>query len=729
MSPKANTSESPPAPESYRFTVLTDALARTSAHTGHNALQELTRALGETLAAKRAHISRYSPDNSDEMCYEALWDGARVVSDGKFPIPGSASEQTLLKGEQFYWNDVGSRFPTHQQRYEKWGVCSYLGCPLIDANGKTIGVISVMFGPGAHDQTLAETVLRLFAIRASGELDRMLVDNERRQLEQALQSVVRGTADVLGAAFFNALVLELSRALGARAVYLTKINKRHGGGMERLAAIEDGKPLPTGEVILPEKSPTRETIEKGFVHIPSSLRGLYPDNPVFARLQPDSFLGIALRSSHGETLGTLTILSTKPLQDTELSRSMLAIFAARAATELERLDADAEVARIDQRLRHSQKLEALGTLSGGIAHDFNNILAGILGNTQLAQFDAGNPDVVRHHLALVEKGCYRARDLVIRILSFSRDHEPNRLPCSLVPVVHEALQLLQPGLRRCISLQTDFPDDDLYLLADPGQIHQIILNLGTNSSHAIGLNDGTIKVSAARLPQNDPLRKTHPEIRAEHTIRLSVQDDGTGIPLHLQDRIFEPFFTTKSAGKGSGLGLASVHGITHAHDGVIVLDSTPGSGATFHLCFPECAAPPEPTPAEETATAVPVNGKRLLFIDDESSISSLAEAALGHLGWEVVTFNDPLLGLACFEANPDAFTAVITDLSMPKLNGAELARAILSRRPDMPVLIITGYMKSREIEMARSVGARHVLSKPFNLESLSAALKQVIGDE
>ncbi len=711
----------------HRFHVLAEALSRTSAHTGHNALQELARAMGETLNARRAHISRFCSERPGYMRYIALWDGKSMHAHGAFLIEGSASGQSLRDGETHHWDDLCVRFPAHRKRYESWGVCSYLGAPLIDSQGRAIGVISVMFGPGTHDRLLTATVFRLFTIRAASELDHVLGEERRMELEHTLRAVVRGTASVLGEAFFSAIVLELSRALRARAVYLTRVHPHEPDRLVRLAGVEFDQQLPPGEVQMPEASPTREVLAAGYFQVTDSLRVLYPDHPTINRIQADSFIGVVLRSARGETLGALTLLGLDPLQDLDLAHSMLVIFAARAAAEIQRTESDSAVARINAQLRHTQKLEALGTLAGGIAHDFNNILAGILGNTQLAGLEVtANPKAVARHLDLVVQGCKRARDLIARILAFSCYHDQPRQPCALSPLVREALQLLEPSLPGNIQLRAQLAPDDVHILADPGQIHQILLNLGTNAAHALTPQGGTLEVSVTLLDPKDPWRARHTQVRPEHTVRLSVRDDGPGIPVDLQERIFEPFFTTKPTGEGSGLGLAGVHGMISAHDGAIVLESTRGEGATFHLCFASCAATAPLTDEPSFSTvSTPPRQRRVLLVDDERTITDIAMVSLRYAGWNVVVFNDPRAALAAICDDSAAFDVVVSDLSMPGLDGAMLAREVHALRPELPVIIITGFMRPHEVELARQAGVRDFLTKPFSMEALNELLQRV----
>lgn len=708
-----------------RFAMLAEVLTRTAIHTGANALQELTRTLGETLSAKRAHISRCCPESPQLMRVMAQW-GTSEPGGETFLIKGSASEQTLAEGERHYWGDLAEKFPHNVHTYRSWGVCSYLGAPLIDSHGKTIGVLAVLFGEGERDRVLAVTMLRLFAMRAAAELERLLIEERRAKIENALRAAARGTADVVGEAFFSVLVQELGRALGARAVYLSQLQPGKADWVLRIAGMEDGQPLPLVSEMLPRESPTRETLAAGYLHVPAEARARYPSNPVLARLEVDSFIGVALRSSHGETLGALTLLGVNPVQDVELARSMLLIFAARAAAEIQRGEADAAVARIERQLLQTQKMEAIGTLAGGIAHDFNNILTGILGNTQLAQLSVHtNSAAVLRHLELVTQGCLRARDLIARILAFTRNHEQPMQCCSLGLLVEEALNLLRPGLPPSITLRARLPDDEMHILADPGQIHQILLNLCTNAVYALTPGGGVIEVGVDEIPAHDDWRSRHVQVRPEHGVRITVSDNGPGIPSELHERIFEPFFTTKPPGHGSGLGLAGVHGMIQAHNGAIVLETEPDKGATFHICFERCAAPVATTgPTIATGNAKDARARlRLMIVDDEPTITEVARIGLGQHGWDVRAFNDPQAALAAFLQAPESFDAVVSDLSMPGMDGATLAGEILARRPGLPLVIVSGYLRGQGIESARRAGVTRFLNKPFDLNALDEILR------
>jgi signal transduction histidine kinase len=712
-----------------RLAVLTHALARTSAVTGHDALLRLIAEMGETLGARRAHISQPCADRPGYLRFIAMWDGRSVQTAGDFVLAGSASEQVLQHGEQFYWDDLASRFPHNRSPYDTWGVASYLGMPLHGADGRTIGVIAVMFGPDYHDRALAETVLRLFAIRAAGELDGIISANSHRKIEHAFQSVVRGTSAFFGQAFFPVLVQELAQALGAQAVYLTRLIDPAHGRLRRIAGIEHGRLLTESEIVMPALSPTRDTLAQGFLHVShGQLRGQYPGHPLWERVQAGAFIGVALHSAQGEALGALVLLGLAPMVDVEIARSMLAVFAARAAAEIQRIEADAHVARVEAQLRHAQKLEAIGTLAGGIAHDFNNILTAVLGNAQLAELDADHPDAVRRHLDCLQQGCRRARELVARILTFSGNHDPHKTVCPLSSLVEETIQLLRATLPAAVAIRTDFPPEPVHILGDPDQLHQIVMNLGTNAAHAMREKGGTLGFSIARVRLDEAFRRRHPQLNADHTLCLRVSDTGSGMDAAVREHIFEPFFTTKDVGEGSGLGLAVVHGIVEGHAGAIIVDSVPGQGTTFELYFTE-HADSLPGGAPSAGAGSPCDeplrgtGQRVLVVDDETMITELSQQMLRHLGYEAEIYNDPRMALQAFSASPERFDLLMSDLSMPVLSGMELAQAVLALRPTLPVIIATGFMRSHEIEHARRTGVRYFLPKPFTFDGLGNLLR------
>ena len=381
--------------------------------------------------------------------------------------------------------------------------------------------------------------------------------------------------------------------------------------------------------------------------------------------------------------------------------------------------------RLEQRVRQAQKLDALGTLAGGIAHDFNNILSILRGNLLLIEADLEPGHPIAPAIAEMSRACSRARDLVRQILTFGRQQEQDRKIIGLQDVIEEALKLLRSTVPAQIEIRSRFAENVPTVLADSGQIHQIVMNLGINASQAIDRSSGAITVELDEVHIDATLAHHSPDLHEGRYVRLRFGDSGAGMSRDVLERIFEPFFTTKPQGSGTGLGLAVVRGIVKSHDGGITVYSEPGKGTQFHIYFPvvEGAATEVPRPAP-----VPIAGKgqRILYLDDEDSLVLLARRLLERLGYRVAGFSDAAMALAAFEAAPDDFDLVLSDLSMPGLNGIDVARRVLEIRPEMPVLLASGYVRNEDVELARSIGVREVIWKPTTINEMGELLGRVL---
>ena len=379
--------------------------------------------------------------------------------------------------------------------------------------------------------------------------------------------------------------------------------------------------------------------------------------------------------------------------------------------------------KMEQQLLQSQKMEALGTLAGGIAHDFNNILLAIGGNARLAIEEVPPEHPAQQSLREIAKAGTRASSLVRQILAFSRRRAADRKPIAVQPVVEEALALLRATLPARIQICTGFSPDLPAISADSTQLHQVIMNLGTNAARAMGEYGGTLAVTARQVivtPETVDIAK----VRAGNYVRLSVSDDGCGMDVSVMERIFDPFFTTQPVGQGTGLGLSVVHGIMKDHEGSIMVYSEPGKGTVFHLYFPTAGAVADQA-VTRPAAAPQGNGEHLLFVDDEESLVYLAERSLGRLGYNVSGFTDPVLALKAFAENPAQFGAVVTDLSMPGLSGGELARKLIAIRPDIPIVMTSGYIRPEDELEARTIGVRDLILKPDSIDELAKSLHRV----
>jgi PAS domain S-box-containing protein len=389
----------------------------------------------------------------------------------------------------------------------------------------------------------------------------------------------------------------------------------------------------------------------------------------------------------------------------------------------ERVAAEERQRALEAQLKQAQKMEAIGTLAGGIAHDFNNILAGILGSIQLAEHELPGDAPARPLLERATRACLRARDLVAKILTFSRRGEPQRKVQAVTPLVREAVGLLRASLPATIDFHSSFTTEPTPVLCDAGQVHQIIMNLGANGAHAMRERGGALAVTVEVCAPEAAFLAAHPAYAADRSVCITISDTGTGMDDATRERIFEPFFTTKPVGEGTGLGLALVHGIVEDYGGGIVVKSELHVGTTFRIYLPIATTP---AAAGSTSPFAPPSGRgtgqRLLFVDDEADVVSIATHALTLLGYRPTTFTQPVEALAAFRRDPSAFDAVVSDLTMPGMSGADLIAEIRSKRPDLPALVMTGYLRGADAERIRALGVTSFLEKPFTLATLAGAL-------
>ncbi len=376
----------------------------------------------------------------------------------------------------------------------------------------------------------------------------------------------------------------------------------------------------------------------------------------------------------------------------------------------------------------SQKLEALGTLAGGIAHDFNNILLAINGNAQLALADVSPGNLAEQSISEILKAGARASDLVKRILGFSRPQEQKKQVLKLQPVIEEALKLTRATLPARIRFETTFAADVPPARVDPGQLHQVIVNLATNAAHAIGEKNGKIEIRLDTANVNAEDRHTAGTLEAGRYLRLYVSDDGCGMDRATLNRIFDPFFTTKKQGEGTGLGLSVVHGIVTSHGGAIAVTSQPGEGTAFHIYFP-IATEAVDVIGEAPKELAQSRGERIMYVDDEEALVFLATRMLERRGYRVSGFIDAVSALQEFREHPDEFDVVVSDLSMPRMSGFELTEEIHRTRADIPVVLTSGYLQADDQEKAEGLGIRETIQKPATAEKLAGVLQRILSEQ
>ncbi|MGD8971217.1 MAG: CHASE2 domain-containing protein, partial [Desulfobacterales bacterium] len=394
----------------------------------------------------------------------------------------------------------------------------------------------------------------------------------------------------------------------------------------------------------------------------------------------------------------------------------------------EKKKSELEHKELQTQLITAQKMEAIGTLAGGIAHDFNNILAAVMGHTELSLRDIPESSPLKRRLVNVLNACLRAKELVHQILTFSRQHKipgpPQPIQVGLI--IRETLKLLRSTLPTTIQIHTHIDSSRTVLIA-PTQMHQIMMNLCTNAKHAMEENGGilTVALRDAALPPASDSGHRDLDLPSGSYVKLTIKDTGHGMAPDIVNRIFDPYFTTKEKGDGTGLGLATVHGIVKNHGGSILVESAPGSGSAFHVYLPHANAVQLPN-RETPAHLLPKGCERILLIDDEDELVIVGRDMLQHLGYQVVTATSGQEALAIFRKKPEQFDMVLTDMTMPDMTGDTLSRELLKIRPDIPVILCTGYSEKIDAVEARQIGIRAFVLKPLTLGQLAQTVREVL---
>jgi len=380
---------------------------------------------------------------------------------------------------------------------------------------------------------------------------------------------------------------------------------------------------------------------------------------------------------------------------------------------------------LQEQVRQAQKMEALGTLAGGIAHDFNNILAAITINTELALLDTEEDCPARESLPLILRAAERGKELVKQIVTFSHHKEWERSPLRIAPVVQEALKLFRATLPGTVTVHEAIRASEATVEAHPAQIHQILSNLCQNASLAMKGKPGRLEVKLDAVDVDAAMASRHSGLKPGPYVRLAVADSGCGMPREIMNRVFEPFFTTRSPGEGSGLGLSVVHGIVRSYGGAITAYSEIGKGSTFSIFLP--LLPQETQPSEAMAVpAAETGSERILLVDDDAGqLKSLARM-LERLGYKITTRSSGRTAATAFKKDPEAFDLVITDQTMPGISGIELARDLVKVRPDIPIILNTGFSEKVNGESVGKDGIRAFIMKPFTAQELSGLIRKVL---
>ena len=428
---------------------------------------------------------------------------------------------------------------------------------------------------------------------------------------------------------------------------------------------------------------------------------------------------------HDRVIGLLHLGAMQPRAYDEQSLQLVERVSNQIAGAIANAQHYAARKRLEGQLQQAQKMEAIGTLAGGIAHDFNNLLAVVIGYTELLSLDLQAEAEAASYMHEILTACRRAKSLVQQILTFSRQGDPERRPILLHRVVNETLQLLRASLPTTVAFECHIDAQSGSVMADPTQMHQVLMNLCANAEHAMRQHGGVLEVRLEPARIDAAFAAQHPPLRSGPHVRLTVRDTGHGMPSEVRDRIFDPFFTTKAVGEGTGMGLSVAHGIITNHDGVILLDSEPDCGATFTIYLPQWTTPAAPEDSQADGET-PSGRGHILFIDDEAALTRAGQTMLTRLGYRVTAHTDSYEAYTCFQAAPETFDLVITDQTMPQMTGEMLSQQLRHIRPDIPIILCTGFSHVITKETALNTGINAFLQKPLTMHELGATVQRVM---
>jgi CheY-like chemotaxis protein len=370
-------------------------------------------------------------------------------------------------------------------------------------------------------------------------------------------------------------------------------------------------------------------------------------------------------------------------------------------------------------------MEAIGTLAGGVAHDFNNILSAIISYSEMGLYKKNmDENNIQYRFEQILKAGNRAKDLVKQILTFSRGQEQESVQVKTGTIVKEALKLLQATLPKNIEIRQNIMTDSDTVLADPIQIHQILMNLCTNAAYSMKGKGGVLEISLNDLYVDSETEAQVSDLPTGQYLKLCVHDTGHGIDRAVMERIFDPYFTTKGKGEGTGLGLSVVHGIARSLGGTITVDGELGKGTTFSVFFPKLEV--NETSVAEQENPLPEGNERILFVDDEEVLVDVGQEMLEEFGYNVVTKTSAVEALEIFRAQPEKFDLVITDKNMPHMTGFDFAEELLHIRPNMPVILLTGFSDTADTEKAKAQGFRELVIKPIDMQQMAETIRRVL---
>lgn len=551
----------------------------------------------------------------------------------------------------------------------------------------------------AHDQKKREQIFKLLA--------KALVSNVEDQ--DVFESIIKTTADIF----------KTEHALIGRITETKKV--------ETCVTFLNGEIASSLSYDL-KGTPCEVANNDGLCVFQDNVQKHFPEDQDLIEMGINGYVGVSINNSQGKPIGILNAFSSKPLQLPDYFSEVLEILAGRTAAILEQQETTQINNLLKQRLKQAEKMEAIGTLAGGIAHDFNNILFPMLGFAEMAKDSVKKEDPLYALLSQVMDAALRAKDLVQQILTFSRQSGQKKRAFQIHTVITEALKLMRATLPTTIDIQQNIDPDCGMMMADPTQIHQIVMNLCTNSYYAMREKGGVLTVS---IDKTDELLDTDVaqsmKLKPGKYIKLEIGDTGTGMDKSTLDKIFDPYFTTKPHGEGTGLGLSVAHGIIRRNKGAITVSSEIEKGTVFQVFFPRIAQS-RTIPDQQPETSIPMGKEHILVIDDEETICVMISMMLDRLGYRATTCINPVDALEKLKEHPDQFDLVITDMTMPEMTGIDLTKKILEFKPDIPILLCTGFSELMDPEKVKNEGVTDVVMKPISKKNLAVIIRKTLDE-
>jgi len=657
--------------------------------------EDLVRAATDLLGADVGLIGRYvERDGIPSIETLACYVEGRITPNSTYPLAGSPCETVIGQEFRFYPENLGYLFP--ESPAQENAVVGYAAYPLFSDDESELGIFTVMSYRPLTDSSRAESLLRIFSERAVSEIARINAEDELRLSEERYRSIFNAAVDGMALLSPDGRIIDVNAA------------------MEELYGYDRSEMI--GEKALRfARGSTRENAARFLTTVRNENYAAMVDK-AYRRDGTEFYI---------EPRGVTVNYRGK--------KHILAVI--RDVTE--RAVAEDERATLEAQLRQAQKMEAIGHLTGGVAHDFNNILTSVLGYVELAHdhVESISDAKLNRYLERAQRSGERARDLIQQMLTFTRGQQGEPRAMRVGPIIDDTVTLLESMVPATTRIRANLEPTLPLVVVDPVHIEQIIINLCLNARDAMP-DGGMLEINlGTNSCRGEACSACHGEVRGEF-VELAVRDSGTGMTPEVIERIFEPFFSTKETGKGSGMGLSTTHGIVHEYGGHILVDSVEGEGTSVRVLLPaaadQSATAPESTPDSPgepgNVDADEKLGGEVLLVDDNHEVAEFVGDLLAEWGLDVTTFDGGESALTHFLARPDAFALAILDQTMPAITGLKLSQLLLRERPELPVILYSGYTDEIDEGVTREAGIRALLRKPLDIEHLKTLVGDIVNE-